>query len=199
MVSVGRGDQDAFAILVGRHVDSLYNYALRLGRVPALAEDLVQDAWLAAWQHAASFNPAKAKVTTWLHRILHNKFIDATRRQREHLSESAVAAAVVDSDTESAAANRQSTALLNELIEQLPQNQKAAIVLTHMQGFNNREVAQILGLGVRATESLLARARANLKSGYSVHYSGGTGFDRRTANRRKGHTAPPHNPGKNEA
>ena len=167
MSRIGRGDQQAFAVLVKRYIDALYNYAFRLSGKAALADDLVQETWLAAWQHAMGFNPRKAKLTTWLHRILHNKFIDAARKNRLHLDESAVAAAVGDYNAEYIATQNQQSVLLDELINELPEREKAAIVLTYSQGFANRDVAQILGLSVRATESLLARAKQTLRTAYN--------------------------------
>ncbi len=158
-----RGDREAFAMLVHRHIDPLYNYALRLCRVPVMAEDLVQEAWLAAWQSAASYKPGKARLSTWLHRIVHNKFIDAARKDRMDTNPQVIATAVDDSDMEVNAVARQQVELLDDLIDDLPPNQKSAVVLTHIQGFSNAETADIMGVSVRAVESLLARGRRALK------------------------------------
>lgn len=158
-----RGDREAFAMLVHRHIDPLYSYALRLCRAPSMAEDLVQEAWLAAWQNAASYKPEKARLNTWLHRILHNKFIDAVRKDRLDTDPEVIAAAADPSDIEADMATRQYAELLDGLIDGLPQKQKSAVVLTHLQGFSNAETADIMGMSVRAVESLLARARRALK------------------------------------
>jgi RNA polymerase sigma-70 factor (ECF subfamily) len=167
MMRIAANDQQAFAMLVRRHLDALYNYALRLTSRAAYAEDLVQETWLAAWQHAKGFNPRKAKVTTWLHRILHNKFIDTARKSRLQFDEATVTTAVDDYDAERTAAQNQQSALLDALITALPERQRAAIVLSYAQGFANRDVAQILGIGIRATESLLARAKQTLHASYN--------------------------------
>ena len=168
MPLIGRGDQQAFATLLSRHVDALYNYALRMTGSVANAEDLVQETWLAAWQHARGFNPRKAKVTTWLHRILRNKFIDATRKNRLQLDETAVATLVDDYNAERTAVQHQQTGLLDELIQELPERQRSALVLSYAQGFANRDVAKILGVGLRAAESLLARARQTLRDNFNL-------------------------------
>ena len=166
MARAKKGDREAFTLLVNRHIDRLYGYALSLTQAATTAEDLVQETWLAAWQRAASFNPRKASVGTWLHRILHNKFIDMARKPQLLRQEGAVAAIADAYDAEQNHAQMQQMAKLNSLIHNLPTNQKAAIVLTYTQGFSNREVAHILGLGLRAAESLLARARNTLKQGF---------------------------------
>ena len=164
-----RGDQEAFAVLVHRHVDALYRYALRLTQLSSSAEDLVQDTWLAAWANAGRYKPRKAKVTTWLHTILHNKFID-TQRKKETQN---VQQDKLDMAQESNGAaldapylNDAHLMTINQLLNKLPVNQRSAIVLSHLQGFSNREVANIMGISVRALESLLVRARAALKQQY---------------------------------
>jgi RNA polymerase sigma-70 factor (ECF subfamily) len=163
MVKVQQGDQAAFTQLVHRHVDALYNYALRLSHSPTSAEDLVQESWLAAWSNATSFDARKAKLTTWLHRILHNKFIDTGRKQREIVDSDSVYGALSNENIDHGVAQDEQLKHLERLINQLPQEQKAALVLRHMQGFGNNDISQIMGISVRAVESLLARARRRLR------------------------------------
>ena len=161
-----RGDQDAFAVLVHRHVDALYGYALRLIKVPSSAEDLVQDTWLTAWAKATRYNPRKANVTTWLHAILYNRFIDIQRKQQTGNHASLDEEAVSDSSNailDAPYVNDAQLMTINHLLYKLPLNQRSAIVLTHLQGFSNKQAAHIMGINVRALESLLARARAALK------------------------------------
>ena len=74
-----------------------------------------------------------------------------------------IATAVDDRDMEANAVARQQVELLDDLIDDLPPNQKSAVVLTHIQGFSNAETADIMGVSVRAVESLLARGRRALK------------------------------------
>ena len=163
MAKVQQGDQAAFAQLVHRHVDALYSYALRLSRSPANAEDLVQESWLSAWTHATSFDPAKAKLTTWLHRILHNRFIDGTRKKVEVSDAEAIDAALAGGSLGDSIALEERLAALNQMIDQLPSEQRAALALRHFQGFGNKDISHILGISVRAVESLLARARRTLR------------------------------------
>ena len=164
MVKAQQGDQAAFAQLVHRHVDALYSYALRLCKSHTSAEDLVQESWLSAWTNAASFDARKAKLTTWLHRIVVNKFIDGTRRKTEVLDEVAVGSAVADGNLSQDLALEQRLATLDSMINALPEEQRAALVLRHIQGFSNDDVSHILGVSVHAVESLLARARRSLRN-----------------------------------
>ena len=173
MAQVSRGDKDAFGILVHRHVDRLYGYALRLTATPANAEDLVQETWLAVWQNARRYRANKASLPTWMHRILHNKFVDGKRKQpswqaalpsaQAPLEQTMAAAEQSNALSGSTAQHPQLLPRLHRLISALPENQRAALALAHMQGFSNKEVAHILGVSVRAAESMLARARRTLR------------------------------------
>jgi len=164
MAKVKQGDQAAFAQLVHRHVNTLYSYALRLSKTPANAEDLVQESWLSAWTNAASFDPEKARLTTWLHRILHNRFIDGVRKKTEVLDPDAIDAALTEGGLSESLVLEERLTALNRRINQLPGEQRAALVLRHFQGFGNEDISHILGVSVRAVESLLARARRTLRN-----------------------------------
>lgn len=157
------GDQEAFACLLSRHVDSIHRYADRIVGNTADAEDLTQDTFVRVWQKAHTFAPGKAKVTTWIHTIAHNLCIDMLRKHRVQF----------DSDTDMADANgapdrqAQQTELakyLNRAIAGLPQAQRSALVLCHVQGLTNKQAAEVMGIGIRALESLLARARRTMRS-----------------------------------
>ncbi|MEM9624324.1 MAG: sigma-70 family RNA polymerase sigma factor [Pseudomonadota bacterium] len=163
MIAVSRGDEQAFAELMQRHLNALHHYASRLTRSPSGADDLIQETWLAVWRRAGTFKPRKVRLSTWLHRILHNRYVDSVRRNRLVLDEAVVAAAPDIHDLGEAAEAAQRKALLDNAIAELPVQQKAAILLTHQQGLTNQEVAVVMGLSVRAVESQLARARRTLK------------------------------------
>ena len=168
MAMVAGGDRDAYNIIVRRHVDPLYNYALRLCRVSGDAEDLVQETLLKAWSSASSFNPRKAKLSTWLHRILRNRFIDTTRKGSIQVDEEVRFDGVTDGFSEGSADVAEAGAILDQFIGRLPESQRSALLLSHAQGFSNQQIAHILGVSVRATESLLARARRNLRDAFAT-------------------------------
>jgi len=163
MLAVQEGDRSAFDIVVGRHIQPLYSYAYRLSRDPTNAEDLVQETFLSAWQKSRSYKVGKVQLTTWLHRILRNKFIDETRKQKHVIVDEAIEF-IVDSDSpEASHAAQHANLQLDRLLRDLPENQRAAIMLAHVQGFSNPQTAQILNTSVRAVESLLSRARRTLR------------------------------------
>jgi RNA polymerase sigma factor (sigma-70 family) len=75
------GDDDALAMLYDRYGRAAYSLALRIVRDPALAEDAVQEGFLAAWRGAARFDAGRAKVSTWLLTLVHHKAVDLVRRE----------------------------------------------------------------------------------------------------------------------
>jgi RNA polymerase sigma-70 factor (ECF subfamily) len=107
-----------------------------------------------------TFNPAKARLTTWLHRIAHNRCVDVLRKRKREVS--------LDSDEPQREASAPAPSALAQPsidaeLRRLPESQRTALVLTYYQNLSNREVAEIMNSSVRAVESLLVRARGNLK------------------------------------
>ena len=156
---VREGDQRAYSDLVIRHLPAIEVYAKRIVDDDNLARDIAQDVMVVLWQRSGDFNPSKARLTTWLHRIAHNRCVDIMRkRQRE------VSLDVLDSEqpiVESDSAKHQQP--IDVALMRLPESQRTALVLTYYQNLSNREVAEIMNSSVRAVESLLVRARGNLK------------------------------------
>jgi len=156
---VRKGDQRAYTDLVVRHLPAIEVYAKRIVNDDTLAQDIAQDVMVVLWQRSGDFNPDKARLTTWLHRIAHNRCIDIMRkRQREvNCDASDSEYPVVESET---ATDLQP---IDVALMRLPESQRTALVLTYYQNLSNRDVAEIMNSSVRAVESLLVRARGNLK------------------------------------
>ena len=185
MDALRQGDTGALESLMQRHSDGLYTYAIRLGSQVANAQDLVQETWFNAWQKAASYKAEKAAPKTWLYRILHNKFIDSTRAHRRLISfdwlrssnvsqgntvtssipGDTIESATIGGDTTMAQLeNGRQKSLLETALQDLPVNQRAALLMRHSQGMSNPDIAQVLGCSVSAVESQIARGKRALKS-----------------------------------
>jgi len=164
MTRVRGGDQTAFAELMRRHVNSVHTYLVRLTRSSSDAEDLTQETFLRVWRKAHTYRPGRVKVSTWLHRIGHNLCVDQFRKHREltNFTLTDIPSDAVDQLDQQAA--RETRKRLETAISTLPENQRAAILLCQVQGFANAQAAEIMGLNVRALESLLARARRTLRA-----------------------------------
>jgi len=111
------------------------------------------------WQRSSDFNPNKARLTTWLHRTAYNRCIYIMRERQREVSRdpSESEHPLTESDTPGAQQP------IDVALMRLPESQRTALVLTYYQNLSNREVAEIMNSSVRAVESLLVRARGNLK------------------------------------
>lgn len=162
VLRVGEGDAAAYRVLVERYAARLVRFAERLLREPAEAEDVVQEAFLRLWQRANEYSP-DARVTTWLHRIVHNLAVDRLRvrgrsqplEDEEEVPVSAQQPILIDRARRARA--------LDEALATLPERQAAALTLVHLHGLTAVEAREVLGVGAEALESLLARGRRTLK------------------------------------
>jgi len=168
------GDPDAFGVLVSRHRDRLWAVALRTTGNPEDAADALQEAMISAFRRADSFR-GDALVTTWLHRIVVNACLDRLRRNKvraaqplpddldEYAGRGAVLAAddrATDPEEQAVIAERRSAVL--SALDQLPPDQKAAIVLVDLEGFPVEEVSRMLDCPTGTVKSRCARGRARL-------------------------------------
>jgi RNA polymerase sigma-70 factor (ECF subfamily) len=151
------GDPHAFAELFRRHKDRMWAVALRTTRDPELAADCVQDGFLAAYRRADTFRGESA-VTTWLHRIVVNACLDRLRRRRPEweLPERDLA------DRHDEHGRTELRLDLEEALGQLPEGQRAALVLVDMHAVPVAEAAAILGVAEGTIKSRCARGRAAL-------------------------------------
>jgi RNA polymerase sigma-70 factor (ECF subfamily) len=157
------GRTDAFRMLVDELGPTLVRLASRIvGDVP-LAEDVVQEGLLKAYRAMVdgAFE-ARASVRTWLYRIVTNSAIDMRRRRRRVLLEQALddttPAITVDADQRLALRERASW------LDELPDAQRATLVLSAFDGLSQREIAEIQGCSEGAVEQRLVRARATLRA-----------------------------------
>ena len=149
-----KGDQRAYSELVERYLPAIEVYAKRIVSDDTLAQDIAQDVMVVLWQRSSDFNPNKARLTTWLHRIAHNRCIDIMRKRQREVSwdPSESEHRLTEFDTP----RKQQP--IDVALMRLPESQRTALVLTYYQNLSNREVAEIMNSSVRAVESLLVRA-----------------------------------------
>jgi RNA polymerase sigma-70 factor, ECF subfamily len=169
---VGRGDRAAAQALMARHLPKMLALSRRMLSREAEAEDCVQDAFLKVWTHAARWRPGEAKFETWLYRVTLNQCYDRLRKKPMAALD---AAANIPDSRPGPDAELQGAAVAAEVegaLAELPERQRAAIVLCHYQERGNIEAAEILGISVEALESLLARGRRTLRMKLA-HLKGG--------------------------
>jgi len=164
MLAIQAGDAKAYEAAVRKHLKSISHFAFRMLGNSKDTEDITQETFLRLWTHADSWQSDKASVSTWLHRIAHNLCIDYLRKDKSSIS-SEYEDEHEGSDRPADAPDKaEQLAALARALEELPERQRSAIVLSHYHGFSNKEIAQIMDITVDALESILARARRGLKA-----------------------------------
>jgi RNA polymerase sigma-70 factor (ECF subfamily) len=168
MEAVCRGDRRAYQALVDRHWKAISHYAFRLLGDLSEAEDISQETFLRLWKQAEKWQPGKAKLSTWLHRITHNLCIDHLRKHSRMQAEAdpgqfVEAEAIAGQDIEDQS-REELGGQLQRALATLPESQRSALMLCSQSGFSNQEAAAIMGISVKALESTLARARRTLRS-----------------------------------
>lgn len=156
-------DRAAFSVLLDRHLAGVQAYVFRMTDNRADAEDVAQETFLRVWDRARTFQEGRVRVSTWLYRIAHNLCVDAFRRRREFVEDglATLADERYSGLPDSIAEERR--AAVRAAVAELPERQRAALVLCQLQGWSNRDAAVVLEVSVDALESLVARARRTLK------------------------------------
>jgi RNA polymerase sigma-70 factor (ECF subfamily) len=161
--AIAAGDSAAFQRLIDREAPRLVRFAYGMLGSLDEAEDAVQDTLIRLWENAASWTP-DARIGTWLHRVCYNRAIDGLRRRRAVADEGALDEIPDETDAADAAIIRAETILsVRDAIERLSARQRTAVLLFHFQDFSQREAAGVMGISEDAFESMLARARRQLK------------------------------------
>lgn len=151
----------------------LLGLAHRLLRDRAEAEDVVQETFLRLWKQAPGWREGEARLDTWLYRVAFNLCTDRLRRRRE-----TYVAEVPDLPDPSNAPDRDigerdRQREIAVALDRLPGRQREAIVLQYYEELSNVEAADIMGISVEALESLLSRARRNLRDSLRKAATGG--------------------------
>jgi RNA polymerase sigma factor (sigma-70 family) len=161
---VARGDEAALAELYDRFGRIAYGLALRVVRDATLAEDAVQDAFLAAWRTAASFDPGRGKASTWLLTLVHRRAVDLVRREErrraEPLDADPWAGGVSTDETAEVRAERRR---VQGALAQLPPDLRQALELAYYGGLSQSELADRLGVPLGTVKSRMFVALARLR------------------------------------
>jgi RNA polymerase sigma factor (sigma-70 family) len=151
---IARSDDEALAALYDRYGRVAYGLALRILRDPALAEDAVQEAFLAAWRNASSFDPQLAKPSTWLLTLVHRRAVDLVRREERRRAEPLPETHDVAGEaTDEEAALRERRQVVQHALRRLPQEQREALELAYYGGFTQSELADRLGVPLGTIKS----------------------------------------------
>ena len=164
-VAASKGDVEAFAKLVRDHSSLVYRVALRILGADD-AQDASQEVWIRVWRNIRNFRGESA-FSTWLYRITVNTCLsirqkESRRDERElgddlpYLSESSGG----DADPEAAALNAERREEIQDALQHVRAEHRAALVLRHMEGLSYAEIAEVLGVPDGTAKGWVSRGRA---------------------------------------
>jgi RNA polymerase sigma-70 factor (ECF subfamily) len=184
---VAAGSQDALAALYDRHVDAVFAASIRLTSDRQIAEEVVQETFLALWNRAELFNPATGSLAAWLHTIARNRTVDRLRAagRRPNLVPLSSAGGLDDSDTvgleravlvgqvlggadlgpgpEGELAAAELRGLIRDALADLPEHERTALVLAYSAELTQTEIAERLGWPLGTVKTRTRRALLRLR------------------------------------
>lgn len=175
MLAVQRGDRSAFEQLFEKHVRGVVGFATQFVGARARAEELAQDVFLQIYRTRARYVP-RARFTTWLYRMVTNACLSEVRRadhrsrtqvsdrpQESGVGDPATAGEVATRSTEDALLSQEALNRMRALLSDLPEQQRAAVLLARVEGLSYEEVAEALSCSVSAVKSLIHRATVTIR------------------------------------
>jgi RNA polymerase sigma factor (sigma-70 family) len=179
IIRLKQGDEPAFRWLVEQHRNRVYYSVLNLLQDPDEAEDAAQETFIQVYESIYSFKE-ESLLSTWIYRIAIRKALEKIRRKKTRQRLHAVLPWWMPDEKKSEEArylnpgikaeDKEKANALFMAIEALPDKQKIAFTLVKVQGMSYDEVCGIMGMGVKAVESLISRAKENLKKKLDQHY-----------------------------
>jgi RNA polymerase sigma-70 factor (ECF subfamily) len=163
VAAAANGDAAAFRSLVDRHLSGVLAVARRMLRDDAEAEDVAQEALLRLWRSADGLEVGPQGLRPWLRRVVSNLCVDRMRSGRRLMVVEEVPDRAEPATQLTQMEARDVSQRVDAALKELPDRQRMALTLFHYEGLSQVEVGRIMGISDEAVESLLARARRNLK------------------------------------
>jgi RNA polymerase sigma-70 factor (ECF subfamily) len=192
---VAGGSYDALASLYDRHGDAVFAAASRLTSDRGVAEEVVQDTFLALWDRAESFDPTVGSLSAWLHTIARNRTVDRLRAagrrpqfaappssadggdsETQLLERAAsvgtiVAGSVAPTGPEAALASKETRASIELALGAMASEERTVIVLAYREGLSQTEIAQRLGWPLGTVKTRTRRALRRLREALDEHHA----------------------------
>jgi RNA polymerase sigma factor (sigma-70 family) len=176
-----KGDENAFKTVVDTYKKMVYNTVLGFVQNLHDAEDVTQDVFIKVFENIGNFKQ-QSKLSTWIYRISITQAIDFTRH-RSRKKRASFLSSLFGANNELLhepvdfahpgvlAENKEQATILFNAINKLPENQKTAFILQKVQDMSQQKIAEVMQLKEGAVESLLMRAKGNLKKLLINYYS----------------------------
>ncbi|MGF2413939.1 RNA polymerase sigma factor [Ferruginibacter sp.] len=180
IVQLQQGDEQAFKKLLDEWQDMVYNTAIGIVQNEDDADDITQDVFIQVYQSVSSFK-GESKFSTWLYRIVISKALDHVKRKKRK-KRFAFVQSLFGNDGEEIVhpeefnhpgvvmENKERAAELFKAMELLPDNQRIAFTLHKLEAQKHQDIAEIMNLSLTAVESLIARAKGNLRKTLTAYY-----------------------------
>ena len=151
MPLVQDGDARAFQAIFDRHADAAFSLAYRMCGRRAMAEDIVQEAFLSLWRSGGRYDRSRGSVRSWVLSVVRNRAIDQFRRETVRTGQDVNAEGIVErmpaaDDTAVDAERRQDAAEVRAALDELPPDQRRVIELAYFGGFSHSQIADLLEL-----------------------------------------------------
>ncbi len=197
---VAAGSQDALAALYDRHVDAVFAAAIRLTSDRQVAEEVVQETFLALWNRAELFNPGTGSLAAWLHTIARNRTVDRLRAAGRRPNLVPISSASGNDENDTAALERIVAAgsvlggadlgpgpegelaaselrdVIRGALAELPENERTALVLAYSAEMTQSEIAERLGWPLGTVKTRTRRALLRLREVLGEELGPGAGL-----------------------
>jgi len=164
LVAYANGTQEAAHVLTERLTPKVFAQAYHMLRNRADAEDVTQEAFVRLWRIAPEWKQDQAQVTTWLYRVVANLCTDRLRKMRMAALDEAQEPADPNPSAGRRLQEQTRVDALYRALDDLPDRQRQAVSMRHLDGLANPEIASEMQLSVEAVESLIARGKQKLKA-----------------------------------
>jgi RNA polymerase sigma-70 factor (ECF subfamily) len=174
------GEEQAFKVLVEKYQDRVYYSVLNILQNASEAEDTAQEIFIQVFESIKSFKE-ESSLDTWIYRIGVRKALEKIRKQKTRQRINSIIPWWMPSGAKSVNAaylnpginseNKEKATILFKAIRELPNNQRVAFTLIPLQGMKHEEASEIMQLSIKAIESLLSRAKENLKNKLKYYYN----------------------------
>jgi len=173
------GEKPAFSELVNAYKNKVYNTALGYLQNPEDAEDIAQEVFIEIFRSIETFK-GESSLSTWIYRISVTKSLELIRK-RKRKKRFAIVKDIFSGSNENfepvdfihpgiIMENKERSALLFKKINRLPDKQKTAFILNKVEGLSYKEISKIMNLSQSAVESIIFRAKENLKKYLKLYY-----------------------------
>jgi RNA polymerase sigma factor (sigma-70 family) len=171
VLRVTQGDQEALGGLYDRYSRPAYSLARRICADDGIAEDVVQEVFLAFWRDPSRFDPTRGPFGTWLLTLVHHKSVDAVRRESTIRKRTVPASedgdewsAPIGPGADQAALGAVEAGQVRDALGRLPAEQRQALALAYYGGYTQREVAALIGVPLGTVKSRMFTGVQRLRS-----------------------------------